>query len=154
MRRRFPPSNRITMFLQKSILSSSTTALEATSKEMLKFNKRSQEVCWWERDQMASVSTVSGVGAAPVAPWFALLLQMFGENVISSHRAGATSFALLALRFSLLPPLCVIAHRINSDKMVINISPPLLKRRGDRIQKKTLPEQPSCQEEVFFNQPT
>ena len=34
--------------------------------------------------------------------------------------------------FFLLPrPSCVTAHRINSDKMVINISPPLLKRRED-----------------------
>lgn len=72
---------------------------------------------------------------------------------------------------SLPVPSRVTAHRINSDKMVINISPPLLKRREDagasgaRIQRRALPDWPSCQlfylffiyfflgESVFFNQP-
>lgn len=120
----------------------------ATSNTLLKFNNRSEEVSWWKRHQTASVGPVIRVAECPLAPWFALVPQTFGENVMSSHRAGTASCDMgsaCIVCFLLFPRVLACSELTQT---IINISPPLLKRRGDtraRIQRRALPGCPSCQ---------
>lgn len=60
-----------------------TVHLSAAGLLLSRIQQRSEEVLWSQCDQMASGGTTSTVGQRPVACWFALVFQMFGENVIS-----------------------------------------------------------------------